>query len=55
TTIILRKPGRSDYTIAKSYRPITLYKTMSKIISGVITDITIFLTVKHALLPPRHF
>ncbi|KAF8579183.1 hypothetical protein K439DRAFT_1360197, partial [Ramaria rubella] len=32
TTIILRKPGRSDYTIAKSYRPIALYKTMSKII-----------------------
>jgi Endonuclease-reverse transcriptase len=54
-TIVLRKPGRPDYTIAKAYRPIALYNTMGKIISGVMTDITVYLTIRHNLLPPRHF
>ncbi|KAF8522740.1 hypothetical protein BU17DRAFT_25876, partial [Hysterangium stoloniferum] len=29
--IVLRKPGRSEYTIPKSYRLIALYATMGKI------------------------
>jgi Endonuclease-reverse transcriptase len=54
-TIVLRKPGRPDYTIAKAYRPIALYDTMGKIISGVMTDVTVYLTIRHNLLPSRHF
>jgi hypothetical protein len=54
-TIVLRKPGRPDYTAAKAYRPIALYDTMGKILSGVMTDITVYLTIRHNLLPARHF
>ena len=54
-TIVLRKPGKPNYTIAKAYCPIALYDTMGKIISGVMTDIMVYLTVRHNLLPPRHF
>jgi len=55
TTVVLRKPGKPDYTIPKAYRPIALYNTMGKIVSGVITDVTMYLTVRHSLLPARHF
>jgi Reverse transcriptase (RNA-dependent DNA polymerase) len=54
-TIVLCKPGRPDYTVAKAYRPIALYDTMSKILSGVMTDITVYLTICHNLLPAWHF
>ncbi|KIJ22827.1 hypothetical protein M422DRAFT_276688 [Sphaerobolus stellatus SS14] len=54
-TIVLRKPGRPDYSISKAYRPIALYNTMGKIISGVMTDIVTYITSRHALLPSRHF
>jgi Reverse transcriptase (RNA-dependent DNA polymerase) len=54
-TIVLRKPGRPDYMIAEAYRPIAIYNTMGKVLSGVMTDITVYLTVRHNLLPPRHF
>ena len=53
-TIVLWKPGKPDYTIAKAYHPITLYDTMGKIILGVMTDITAYLTIRHNLLPPHH-
>ena len=51
-TIVLWTPGKPDYTIAKAYHPIALYNTMGKIISGVMTDITVYLTIRHNLLPP---
>ena len=54
-TIRLQKPGKPDYTIAKMYHPITLYNTMGKIISGIMTDITVYLTVRHNLPPPCNF
>ncbi|EJF56325.1 hypothetical protein DICSQDRAFT_24869, partial [Dichomitus squalens LYAD-421 SS1] len=31
-TVVLRKPGKTDYTTAKSYRPIALLDCMSKIL-----------------------
>ncbi|KAH7919726.1 hypothetical protein BV22DRAFT_1022465, partial [Leucogyrophana mollusca] len=31
-TIVLRKPGRPDYSLPKAYRPITLLDTMAKIL-----------------------
>jgi len=55
TTVVLRKPSRPDYTIPKAYRPIALYNTMRKIVSGVVTDIATYLTVRHSLLPDCHF
>ena len=55
TTVVIRKPGREDYTIPKAYQPIALYCTMGKIISGVMTDVMVHITVRHSLLPSKHF
>jgi hypothetical protein len=36
TTVILRKPGKPDYTIPKAYRPITLLSTLGKALESVL-------------------
>jgi hypothetical protein len=55
TTVVLQKPGKPDYAIPKAYRPIALYNTMGKIVSGVVTDIATYLTIRHSILPSHHF
>lgn len=54
-TVALRKPGRADYTLAKSYRPIALLDTMGKLLSSCVTVYLSRLAEKHNLLPPHHF
>jgi len=51
-TIVLPKPNRPDYTGTKSYHPIALYNTMGKVVSAVITDILVYLTVHHSSSHP---
>src|SRR4051812_21148507 len=36
--IPLRKPGNEDYTVAKSWRPISLLATLGKVLESVITE-----------------
>ena len=55
TTIVLRKPGKADYTVAKAYRPVALYNTMGKMVSAVMTDVLVYLTVRHNLLLAKCF
>ena len=38
TTIVLRKPGRPDYTIPKAYRGIALLNNISKILTSCIAE-----------------
>ncbi|KAJ5481378.1 reverse transcriptase [Penicillium sp. IBT 31633x] len=54
TTVILRKPGKSDYTIPKSYRPITLLSTLEKALESVLATRLSYLVEAHALLPDTH-
>jgi len=54
TTIVLRKPGRDDYSLAKSYRPIALYRTIKKSFDSVYAKILTYVTETHQLLPPNH-
>ena len=54
-TVILRKPGRTNYSVAKSYRPIALMNCMGKILSSCITDILEYEVEKNALIPNHHF
>lgn len=54
-TIVLKKPGRADYSIPKSYCPIALYNTMGKALSAVISEQMVYLIQKHELLPSRQF
>ncbi|KAJ3499955.1 hypothetical protein NMY22_g19430 [Coprinellus aureogranulatus] len=54
-TIVLRKPGRADYGLANSYRPIALMDTMSKLLSSCVkTKIEYWVEVK-GLLPKNQF
>jgi hypothetical protein len=55
TTVVLRKPGRPDYSIPKAYRPIALLDTMAKILSACIAEDITHLTEKNGLLPATHF
>jgi hypothetical protein len=36
TTIVLRKPGKDDYTAPKTYRPIALLNTIGKVMDSII-------------------
>ena len=40
-TVVLQKPNRPNYIVAKAYRPIALYNTMDKVVSAIITDMLI--------------
>jgi len=55
STIVLRKPGRPDYSIPKAYRPITLLDTMAKILSSCVADDLTYIAEEHNLLPQTHF
>ena len=54
-TVVIRKPGRPDYSAPKAYRPIALLDTMSKILSACVAEDLTWITTKHNLLPHTHF
>jgi Reverse transcriptase (RNA-dependent DNA polymerase) len=54
-TIVLQKPGRPRYDIAKSYHPIALINTLPKLLNSIIAELTIHYGESHNLLPPTHF
>jgi hypothetical protein len=51
TTIVLRKPGKDDYTTPKAYRPIALLNTIGKLMDMVIAKRISYATEVHQLLP----
>jgi len=55
TTVILRKPGKPDYTNPKAYRPIALENTLGKVLESVIAELLSYITETHELLPPQHY
>jgi hypothetical protein len=38
TTVVLRKPGKDDYTQPKAYRPIALLNTLGKLMEAIIAN-----------------
>ena len=48
--IILHKEGKADYLFLKSYHPITLKNTLSKILERVIVDRIADIAKEHTLL-----
>jgi ribonuclease HI/exonuclease III len=54
TTVVLRKPGKDDYTIPKAYRPIALLNTISKLMDSIIARRISYVTEVHQLLPSTH-
>jgi hypothetical protein len=51
TVIMLRKPGKPDYSDPKAYRPISLLNTLGKVLEAVIAKRLRFLSETYALLP----
>lgn len=54
TTVVLRKPGKTNYAAPKSYRPIALMNTIGKIMDAVVARRLSYLTEKHCALPATH-
>lgn len=55
TTVVLRKPGKPDYSLPKAYRPIALQDTLSKVIESVIARRLSTWAEQYGLLPATHF
>ncbi|TFK22071.1 hypothetical protein FA15DRAFT_549796, partial [Coprinopsis marcescibilis] len=54
-TVVLRKPGRTDYGLAGSYRPIALMDTMAKILAACVCNAIMKEVEKQGLLPANQF
>ena len=54
TTVVLRKPGKGDYTDPKAYHPIALLSTIRKALEAVIAARISYLVERHSLLPNTH-
>jgi len=55
TTVVLRKPGKPDYTVPKAYRPIALLNTTCKLLTALVAERTSSILERHNLLPSTHF
>jgi hypothetical protein len=55
STLVLHKPGKPAYNVAKAYRPIGLLDTIGKLLSTMVATDLSHLAEKHALLPPGQF
>jgi ribonuclease HI len=53
-TVVLRKPGKDDYTMAKSYRPVALLNTIGKAFDSVIAQRISYAAETYGLLPQTH-
>lgn len=54
-TVVLRKPGKTDYTVAKAYRPVALLSCMSKILSRCVADVLVYEAESRNLLAEMQF
>ena len=55
TTVIIRKPGKPDYSAPKAYRPIALLNTTAKFLLAIVTEGTSYILETHNLLPSTYF
>jgi ribonuclease HI len=53
--VVLRKPGKPEYTVPEAYRPISLLNTLGKLLEAVIARRLSYLAEKHGLLPDTQF
>jgi hypothetical protein len=53
--VVLRKPNKPDYSVAKAHRPISLLETISKGLEAVVARRLSYLAETYRLLPENHF
>ena len=51
----MKKPNKSDYTLAKAWRPISPLSTLSKILEAVVAERILYVVESANLLPTNHF
>jgi hypothetical protein len=54
TTVVLRKPGKDDYTVPKAYRLIALLNTISKITDAILARRLSYLVETYYILLNTH-
>ncbi len=54
-TIVLRKPGKDDYTIPKAYRPIALEETLGKMLESAMVGWMTDTLEANGCLPEHHY
>ena len=53
--VVLRKPGKPDYSVPGAYRPISRLNTLGKLLKAVMAQRLSHLAEKHGLLPDTQF
>ncbi|KAJ5346168.1 hypothetical protein N7452_004172 [Penicillium brevicompactum] len=53
--VVLRKPGKPDYSVPGAYRPISLLNTLGKLLEAVVARRLSYRAEKHGLLPDTQF
>ena len=53
--VVLRKPGKPDYSLPGAYRPISLLNTLGKLLEAVIARRLSYLAEHYGLLPDTQF
>ncbi|OQD72542.1 hypothetical protein PENANT_c238G09961, partial [Penicillium antarcticum] len=53
-TVVLRKQGKSDYQLAKSFRPVALLNTLGKFLEAVVARRISYAAETNGLLPRSH-
>lgn len=54
TTVVLRKPGKDNYTVPKAYQPIALLNTVGKVMDAIIARRLSHLVKTQHVLPDTH-
>ncbi|KAJ5765559.1 reverse transcriptase [Penicillium odoratum] len=53
-TVVIRKPGKPDYTNPNAWRPISLLETLGKALESIIATRLSYLAEEYGLLPETH-
>lgn len=54
-TVVLRKPGKDDYSDTNLYRPIALLNTVTKVLSSCMKEKLVYHVERANLLPKYQF
>jgi len=53
--VVLRKPGKADYTVLNTHQPVALLNTIAKVLSACMAEDLTHTVKTHGLLPNNHF
>ena len=54
-TVVLRKPGKPDYSDPGAHRPVVLSEGHARLCNGAKTEQIVIMAEKHGLLPKNHY